>query len=137
MQMSIPSIPDSVTGCVVTSLWIDVIAALVLVSAGALFPGLIALALAVLVYWFVYRNLTEDVAAAWVAGAITAAVHAAFAVVWLLTEDPFGFVASGVVAACLGYALVAIGKPGQAMPAERPVMATNAQRGRPETAVGD
>ena len=137
MQMSIPSIPDSATGCVVTSLWIDVIAALVLVSAGALFPGLIALALAVLVYWFVYRNLAEDVAAAWAAGAITAAVHAALAVVWLLTEDPFGFAAGAVVAACLGYALVAIGKPRQPIPTAQPVIATNPQRGSPETAVGD
>ncbi|MBV9756242.1 MAG: hypothetical protein JO047_04240 [Alphaproteobacteria bacterium] len=113
MQISIPGVPDGITGCVVTALAIDVIAALALVSAGALFPGLIALALAIAVYWFVYRNLTEDLVAARAAAVFTTAVHATLAVVWLLTEEPFGFAACGAVAVCLGYALVELIRLGQ------------------------
>lgn len=111
MQMSIPDIPAGVTSSVVTAVAIDVIAAIVLVSTGALFPGMIALALVVAVYWFVYRNLAEDVVAARAAAAFTAIVHAAFAVAWLLTDVPFGFLAAGAVATWLGYAFVALGRP--------------------------
>ena len=113
MQISIPGIPDSITGCVITALALDIIAALALVSAGALFPGLIALALAMAVYWFVYRNLAEDAVAARAAGVFTTVVHAAFALAWLLTEEPFGFAASAAVAACLGYASVELGRLGR------------------------
>jgi hypothetical protein len=120
MQISIPGMPDSITGCTITALAIDIIATLVLVSAGAPLPGLIALAMAAAVYWFVYRNLAEDVVAARAAAAFTTAVHAALALAWLLTEDPFGFLACGAVAACLGYAFVELGRLGQPAPAALP-----------------
>jgi hypothetical protein len=117
IQISIPGIPDSITDCVLTALALDIIAAIALVSAGALFPGLIALALAVAIYWFVYRNLAEDAVAARAAAMFTAVLHAALAVAWLLTEEPFGFVAGGAVAACLGYTFVELGLLGRPAPA--------------------
>lgn len=110
MQISIPRIADNLTYSVVAALGVDIMAAIVLVSMGAVLPALIPLALAVGVYWFVYRNLEEDITSARPAAAIIASAHLAFAVGAAVESDLFGFVFCGIVAACLGYVFVELGQ---------------------------
>ena len=111
MQITIPNVPDNLTYCVVAAFGIDVIGAILAVGTGAVLPGLVALALAGAVYWFVYRNLGDDTATARLAAAIIAVIHVAFAVAALAMHNPFGFALDGIAADCLGYVLTQFGRP--------------------------
>jgi hypothetical protein len=111
MQISIPSVPDNLTYCVVAALGIDIVGTILLAGGGAVLPGLAALALAAAVYWFVYRNLEDDAATASRAAAIIAVIHLAFAVAALVLHNPFGFVLDGIAAACLGYVFTQFRQP--------------------------
>src|SRR5437660_1736713 len=100
MQISIPSVPDNLTYCVVAALGIDIVGTILLAGGGAVLPGLVALALAAAVYWFVYRNLAGETATARLAAPIIAIIHVIFAVAALPMHNPFGFVLDGIAAAC-------------------------------------
>lgn len=129
MQVVIPNVPDRLTYSVLTAVVVDVIAVIFLVSTGAVLAGVVPLALAVGVYWFVYRNLIDDVAAARPAAAIIAAAHLALAMAGAFDQDLFGFVFYAVVSGALGYLYVELGQT------QRP--ASFARADLRETARGD
>lgn len=111
MQITIPNVSDKLTYCVIVALGIDVLATVLLAGLGLVLPGLVALALAGAIYWFVYRNLAGNTATARLAAAIIAILHVFFAVTALATRNPFGFIMDGIVAACLGYVFLQLRQP--------------------------
>jgi hypothetical protein len=104
MPITIPNVPDKLTYAVAAATGISVLVAVLAAAAGLVIGGLIALALAGVTYWYVYRNLAGDPATAKRAAFIVAAIHAFFAVVSIALHLLFFFLLDAASAACLGYA---------------------------------
>jgi len=106
MQIMIPGVPEKLTFAVVASIGITIVTAVLAAAYGLVGGGLIALVLAGLTYWYVYRNLAGTPATAKLVALIVAIVHAFFAIVSISLRIPLFFLLDVASAGCLFYAFV-------------------------------
>jgi hypothetical protein len=106
MPILIPGVPEKLTYAVAASIGVTVVTAILAGAGGLVVGGLIALALAGVTYWYVYRSLAGNVATAKMAALVVAIVHAFFAIVSISLHIPLFFLLDAISAGCLLYAFL-------------------------------